>query len=450
MLSKSYRIAGIVIGVLFIAILFFLFRPQLYCKMGRYKYEKAGRIAEEMAARYKEMPCEDPDVTAAESDRFWRRQEKLRLKIIRCYEQAVAAFSRAREIRASALDDEALVALANSRIGTLGTSYPPRHTISEIRQTLKVAQAELEEAIRINKNNKNAYSSLIQANLNWLHRNPEEAVEACERFKQAFPKHSTMHFDCGCAYSAAGEEDFGRIHYAKAIELDPSSDASLYMCIILLGEGKTEEARSLATQYIKANPPPSKVWIVKDMLRQEEETQKLVEDIQKRLTENPDDFEATREMAEALSKGGHFDLAYEWHQKAHSIRPDDEWALRRLADFQSSRDPQAAVKSYKKLLSQENDDFSKAIDMRQIGEAYYTMGDYDEALSWYKKAEAKSDFHAVLFFRMAECYDKMGDEEMAEEYARKHIDYRKEMDKKRRYRQMKSKLAAIFNFSPDT
>ena len=197
----------------------------------------------------------------------------------------------------------------------------------------------------------------------------------------------------------------------------------MYLYGLLRSEGKREEAKAILERYIESDLSPSEAWSAKEALRQDEETLRRLEEAQEKYKENPDDFDVVREVAEALSRSGQHDLAYEWHKKAYDMRPYDQWALQRLAGYHMSRNPDAAVLLYKKLLMMRTDGHTMGL----LGEAYCRAGNLDEALSWYKKAEAASEHYGPLFFRIAECYDKMGNEKMADKYARKHIAYRKKI-----------------------
>ena len=427
--SKSSLVGGLTVCVLLVGLLAFLFLPQILTGIGYREYAKAGKSGEEMQALYMEEPDSDFSVASSESTGLWKEQERLSSREIGHYARAVGALSRGKELRPAALDDEDLVMLAKSRIGSLGRSFPPsRHTISQTRKAMSLAVADLEEALALNERNKEAYSSLVNAHLdiNHLVRNPEKAVEVCERFKEAFPGDATMFAACGIAYASAGDQDSARDNCEKAVELDPASIASLYLYGILWRDGKREEAKAILERYIDSDIPPFEAWTAKEALRQNAENLRRLEEAQEEYEENPDDFDVVREVAEALSRSGQYDLAYEWHKKAYKMRPNDYRALQRLAGYHMSRDPDAAVQLYKKLLMMRGDEYTMGL----LGRAYYRAGSFDEALSWCKKAEAASDEHyGMLFFHIAECYDKMGDEEMADEYGRKYIAYQKKISR---------------------
>ena len=324
--------------------------------------------------------------------------------------------------RPSALNDEDLVVLANSRVSSLGRSYPHLHTFSHVRETLALAREELEDAIQKNGKNKDAYSSLILANLSQFEANPEGAVEVCRRFEKAFPGDADMHFYCAYAYLSSNDKESAQPHLEKAIELDSASYAIIYYSQILSEEGRADEARKFLEKFVEDNPSSPEMRLIKDQLDREEKALRLLEEIEAKLAENPDDFKAARELAEALSQSSQHDLAYEWHQKAYDMKPDDEWALRRLADFKMSRDPEGAVKLYKKLLGMSRD---KVYTMEFIGQAYFEAGNFEDALAWYEKAERNPEHYSMLLFRIAECYDKMGKSELADEYSRRFIRRRK-------------------------
>lgn len=425
--SKSWLVAGLAACVVLVLIVALLFRPQIYIGIGHHEYEKAGSISEKVQTLYAEKRDSEHTMWSIESAEFSKSQARLKSKEINHYERAVGALSLGKRLRPSALDDEDLVVLADSRIRALGGSYPSsRHTISQTRKAMSLVVSDLEEALALNERNKEAYSLLINAHIRFREPNPEKAVEVCGRFEKAFPNDATMFAACGIAYASAGDQDSARDNCEKAVELDPASIASLYLYGILWRDGKGEEAKAIIERYLESDLPPDEAQVAKDMLRQEAETERRLEEVQEKYKENPDDFDVVREVAEALSQSRQHDLAYEWHKKAYKMRPNDEWALRRLADFHMSRDPDAAVQLYKKLLMMRGDGSTMGL----LGQAYYRAGNLEEALSWYKKAEAASEEHyGTLFSHIAECYDKMGNEEMADKYGRKYIAYRKKISR---------------------
>ena len=140
----------------------FLLLPMVLKSIGCSQYNKATELGEKVG----EVSSRglDPESTVIPEENV-RETELLASRRERAYQRVVIALSLARRLRGSTLDDQDLVLLASARLGALGNRHPPLHTIGEVKEGLKLAEAELEEALRLNPKNKEAFSVLIHVHL---------------------------------------------------------------------------------------------------------------------------------------------------------------------------------------------------------------------------------------------------------------------------------------------
>jgi len=447
MLRKHRTIAGIICGALILILLAFLFFPYLHRTVGKYHYKRAKSYETKIEEIYsKDFPSPDGSIPRNIS----RQTERLGSAKERSCRRSAAALSRAKRIRPAILNDHDLVVLANARIRALGGGYPPSHTISEMRETGELAKKELREALQLNPKNKEAYSSLIQA---YFHQNEllrdehnfEEILEVCRQFETAFPDDPEMHSLYGITYWSLEDSESGKRHLTRALELDPASPAALHLHMLLVQDGKIDEGIELLERYVATNVQTSDIAFAKQHLCSIKEAKETIKTTEAMLEQNPNDFELVRSLAEAYSQIGASETAYQWHQKAYEINPEDRYAISRLAHLKSSRDPAASIILFKKLLKIADSPYSRKGAMTSIANIHFSAGNMEQALEWYEKAESEPGYYPPLLFRIAIYYDKIGNDELAEEYSRRSIREHERHEKEIRRNRIKWWLSELLD-----
>jgi len=423
-MTRIHRITiGFVGCVLLVSLLLTLFLPTVCKSIGWWQYHRAEklnqRIGEAVANEYPPPGETIPDATIRRINKLTSRRET-------SYQRAVAAFSAARSLRSSALNDRDLVALANSHIGALGGSYPPLQTISEWKQTVTSARSELETALQLNSENKDAYSALIHFYLREPEPNPEKAVDVCRKFEKRFPDDPDMHASYGYALENSHDRDSAMQHFLKAVELDPLHTANIQLSWLFARDGNLDEAIEVLEKFIKRKPSLGlrSAQVQMDHLSRARDR---IAQSEAALSQNPNDIEAIKILAEAHSRIGAEEMALHWLERAYELNPNDSDVIWRLALKKSTMGKaEAAIELYDILLDNAEKPISRESILILLGDASFKAGDSDKALACYKKAvESTPHASSWALFHLAKYYDKIGNDKLAEEYSRKYVEHRK-------------------------
>lgn len=423
-MTRIHRVAiGLVGCVLLISLLLTLFLPTLCKSIGWWQYHRA----EELNARIGwVVATEYPPPGESIPDSAVHRINKLTSSREASYRRAVVGFSAARSLRSSALNDRDLVALANSRIGALGGSYPPPLTISEWKGILNSARSELETALQLNPENKDAYSALIHACLREPAPNPEKAVEICGRFEAHFPNDPDMHASCGYALESSNGRELAIRHLLKAVELDPLHTASIQLSWLFARDGNLDEAIETLKKFIGKEPSLG-LRSAQVLLDSFSRARDRISESKAALLQNPNDIEAVKGLALEYSRVGADEIALKWLERAYELNPDDPEVIWRLALLKSmTEDDEAAIELYETLLERGQEPISRGNILTLLGDAYLKAGNTEKALAYYREAvELQPCPSTNALFHLARFYDKIGNDKLAEEYAKKYVEQRK-------------------------
>jgi tetratricopeptide (TPR) repeat protein len=389
-------------------------------------YDQAERVTKELSQMHAKafssvriVPFTMPWIMAWRGSRLYLRRQKL-------YRFAREAFVLAQQQQGTNLDDKDLVALAESRMKVLDLIHfhlsPPRK-VSVFRKIVEDARQDLEAAIELNPENKEAYSLLAQAYLHFEPRDPDRGREVCRRFEHAFPDDHEPHLCYGHLYRLIGDEETARHHDNMAKELGSPGFAEWNASRSLIEEGKIDEAIEHLEKALGAELPQDISEREQRNLEFLSRAKDAIATARSKVEQHPDDATAVKELASAYEQVGAIKAATQWYERAIKLVPDDHHAMLELGQLrQLSGDHEEAIRLYKEIV-QNAEDYLVAPLCSNIAQCHMRMKNWEEAISWYKRAIAEahpfsfghfdtiSEYHAIH-----ECYYELGNEELAEEY----------------------------------
>ncbi len=163
-----------------------------------------------------------------------------------------------------------------------------------------------------------------------------------------------------------------------------------------------------------------KLSVISDLQRQVEAYRKII-------GENTEKFrKLAREyvmMGEDCLESMDYTPALANFDKAISLDAEcvEAWYRKGLA-LMDSGDYDAAKKCYFKVCEIKGDDFNAAF---QLGNVFGYENEYHEALNWYFVAQKCDGSNAVVCERIADIYEKVGDDDLADEYRKLAAELRK-------------------------
>jgi len=414
-LRKSRAIAGLICGTLVVILLAYLLLPYAFLAIGRYHYKKTGDFGTELAAlRKKEaLVRETGTMPRGVSQEYKRLQNHIK----RSRTCAMQAFLHAQALNNASLNDEDLVSLAHVRMRLLVITFPPSYSFSEIEEKLAPIRSHLEEALRLNLKNKEAYCLLIKTYYSLQEQQPEKASEVCDRFGEAFPNDPDMLY---WRAMSTDIDDESRIQLLmQIIKKDPAHWATSTLSSLLRKELRFDETIDVLEKWIASNPEPPDMERAKSEMKSVLFYRDAVEKHKSILAENPNDVEAAKALAKILSWDlGANEYAIQWYERAYELDPADKEIIWKLGLIRESLgDTNGAIELYKILLEKATDEYSRESSIADIAEAYLSAGNLDEAFIWYRKLDPESSSSIEFLHLIAEYYQKIGDDEMANKYS---------------------------------
>jgi len=347
-MSRKRRILiWLVSGLLALILVAYLSLPYVFRAVGRAQLAKLKELgAEHEALQEEEFNYEGDD----RAEHFTERKKELDGRIKKCREGLVNAFSAARRINASCLNDEELVWLASAR-WWLAHGYPSFTSHSESDPLYLSMISELEDALRINPKNKNAYFVLFQAYANPCFWNKAKTQKVGERFKKAFPDDPDMLYALyNYGILTAQDKESEKKYLLQIIERDPSHEANFSLARLLRYELNFDEAIAVLEKWIESKPERHYIRLATQKLENVKCDKEEIEKNEAILAENPKDFLALKALAEIydmyLLNDEH---AFYYLEKAYKLNPNDKYVMDELSYYrQKFGDTEGARELYEK------------------------------------------------------------------------------------------------------
>ncbi len=255
-----------------------------------------------------------------------------------------------------------------------------------IMQDYNRALRLIEESLRINPKNPNAYSQLGFL-LSKLNRH-EQAVDAYKEAVSLNPEDYKSFFGLGFAYIRINEyqKAVGPLIQCTTINSN-FPDAFYRLGLTYETLGQLEKAAVAYQQFIEINPGP--VWTGLNQLgavyvKMSQYDQAILA-FQEVLQSNPTDLKAIYNLAYAYDMSGQYDLAAPLYRKLISLNPKDARSYNELLFrlFDKAGQYEKAIEIGQEIIRQSSDNPN---DYYNLGIIYYKKEDYETAMEAYKKA----------------------------------------------------------------
>ena len=181
-----------------------------------------------------------------------------------------------------------------------------------------------------------------------------EAVEFINVLIRKKPWDSSLLYEKAVVEEMTGNMSGAERELKKAVILDPENTlAWAKMALILVKNGKNEEALECYSELTRLKPEVSEVWYSKGLvLKSLHRCEESLSSFEKCLEINPADDDALKEKAGILLSEGNYIEAVKEYEKGLSNNPESTWALSGLASSYENLDlNEKALDVYDTILS---------------------------------------------------------------------------------------------------
>lgn len=216
-----------------------------------------------------------------------------------------------------------------------------------------------------------------------------------------------LRFSMGDSLGKRGETERAMEEYAKALELNPDSEAHYNLAVILTDRQRYDEAIEHYNIALKFDPADDELHTKSGIaLYKQGKTEEAIDHYKKAISLNPDNSDAHNNLGNALFKIGEKNEAIEHYSKALELKPDDAILHSNFGNVLAmSGKPDEAIKHYRISLEIKPDN---AQALSNLGNALLGLDRLKEAEAKYKESLKLSRENAGTFFNLGTCLEKQG------------------------------------------
>jgi cytochrome c-type biogenesis protein CcmH/NrfG len=413
-MSKKLRIAlYVLLGGLALALILVAVFPLIFRSIGRHEFVKAGEREKELAE------FREAHRTLAGAD--YEKAQDLEYLKNASWKRTVKAFSIAHNMNSSALNDDDFVSMGEARLRQMPIWGSSRNTYKGTDDIVEAIIADAEAALRLNPKNKKAYALMVSTYIFSFNPAAEaKALEVCERVKTVLPDDLDLQYSC--AMTIVDDDESKKRILMKIVGLDPVHFANIYLARTLRDERKFDEGIELLENMLDNDPELYLRRIAEDQQKSLRSYKETLEKNQAALAENPDDFEATKALADIYMWLNDSELSLQWYEKAYKLDPDDRdimfWLPRQR---EVAGDVDGAAELYRKRLKNAKDDDSRDMVIEDLGTLYIRAGDMEQGVAWSERLDPKSSHALRLIHEIACYYRASGDDVLAYKYSEEFV-----------------------------
>lgn len=270
------------------------------------------------------------------------------------------------------------------------------------------ARIHLEEVVKADPNNIEAYADLASANAQL--RYYESAVAAYKKIIQLDPEREDAHYGLGLAYIKMPSRQHEAISpLKKAIELNPRNIEAYYQLGSAYEELREyEKAVEMYKGYLSLNPESTwagnlRLGICAKEIGQYEEAIKA---FQEALKEKPDDLNINYKLGETYQIAEQYDNAAKAYRKLAEISPDDATIYygKIVRMYDGAGMFERAIEAAKKIIELEPD---SELNVYNLGIMYSKLERFDEAIETFKKALVINPKYDLAYYNIGLSYLKL-------------------------------------------
>lgn len=262
-----------------------------------------------------------------------------------------------------------------------------------------------------------------------------DAVRATDAWLALQPDNPQAWFVRGKIHRQIGAAQAIAADYRRVLELDPErTEARWWLALALIEIGRYQEANQQLEIYGHSHPQDVEVQVRRAIclgrLERAEEARRLLDGV---LVEHPHHGLALLTRGQILMADEHYAEAEPWLRDAAGVLPYDLktqnalWeCLRQQGKTQEAEAQRERTESLRELRTQQSEILTRLMQQRpddpalhcKLGTLYLRLGSPQMGEAWLLSALRLDVYYAPALEELAKYYQKLGDNERAEEYRR--------------------------------